>query len=68
MRRNAEKVIKEIRTSIPDRWDLRCEDMNTIRQMAKPEDFEADLIIYGWLLGFADGMRYQKSRKKEGAK
>ena len=68
MRRDTERTIKGIRPVIPDRWDLRCHDMDIVRQMAKPEDYEADLIINAWLLGFADGMRYQKSRKRDGVK
>lgn len=58
--RDIRKVIDRVKGDIPDKWDLKSDDVKALEELAresKTGDYIFDLIVNSWLLGYADGQR-----------
>ncbi len=62
--RDIRKIIDRVKDDIPDRRDLKYDDVKMLEELAREsrtDDYIFDLIVNSWLLGYADGQR----RKQE---
>jgi len=58
--RDIRKVIDRVKGNIPDKWDLKFDDVRSLEELAresKTGDYIFDLVVNSWLLGYADGQR-----------